>query len=157
MIFPSVSFCMSPWSSLFPSLMSTLVIGFETNPNPGWLHFKVIILVLSAKKKKFRWGHILWFWIDIFLGSPLFNIPWKLRFIKRILSLGSDQKLAKELKLLSCGAGEDFEIPFDSKEIKPVNPKRNQPWIFKVGLIRKDWCWSCSFNTLATWCKKPTH
>ena len=35
--------------------------------------------------------------------------------------------LAKELKLLSCGAGEDFESPFNSKEIKPVNPKRNQP------------------------------
>ena len=23
-----------------------------------------------------------------------------------------------------------FEIPLDSKEIKPVNPKGNQPWIF---------------------------
>ena len=21
----------------------------------------------------------------------------------------------------------------------------------------KDWCWSCTFNTLATWCKEPTH
>ena len=23
-----------------------------------------------------------------------------------------------------------FESPLDSKEIKPVNPKRNEPWIF---------------------------
>ena len=23
-----------------------------------------------------------------------------------------------------------LESPFDSKEIKPVNPKRNQPWVF---------------------------
>ena len=23
-----------------------------------------------------------------------------------------------------------LESPFESKEIKPVNPKRNQPWIF---------------------------
>ena len=30
----------------------------------------------------------------------------------------------------SCGAGEDsWESPLDSKEIKPVNPKGNHPWI----------------------------
>ena len=32
--------------------------------------------------------------------------------------------------LLNCGAGEDSESPLDSKEIKPVNAKGNQPWIF---------------------------
>ena len=33
--------------------------------------------------------------------------------------------------LLNCGAGEDsWESPLDCKEIKPVNPKGNQPWIF---------------------------
>ena len=32
--------------------------------------------------------------------------------------------------LYNCGAGEDFESPLDSKEIKPVNPKGNQSWIF---------------------------
>ena len=32
--------------------------------------------------------------------------------------------------LLNCGAGEDSECPLDSMEIKPVNPKGNQPWIF---------------------------
>ena len=32
--------------------------------------------------------------------------------------------------LSNCGAGEDsWENPLDSKEIKPVNPKGNQPWI----------------------------
>ena len=44
------------------------------------------------------------------------------------------------------------ESPLDSKEIKPVNPKGstlNSHW--------KDWCWSWSFNTLATWCKELTH
>ena len=37
----------------------------------------------------------------------------------------------------NCGAGEDFfflektlESPLDSKKIKPVNPKGNQPRIF---------------------------
>ena len=28
------------------------------------------------------------------------------------------------------GAGEAFESPLDCKEIKPINPKGNQPWIF---------------------------
>ena len=33
--------------------------------------------------------------------------------------------------LLNCGAGEvTLESPLDSKEIKPVNLKGNQPWIF---------------------------
>ena len=36
--------------------------------------------------------------------------------------------------LSNFGAGEDtFESPLDCKEIKPVNPKGNQPWI----LIRR--------------------
>ena len=36
--------------------------------------------------------------------------------------------------LYNCGAGEDFESPLDSKEIKPVNPKGNQPLLF-IGRI----------------------
>ena len=32
--------------------------------------------------------------------------------------------------LLNCGAGETLESPLDSKEIKPANPKGNQPRIF---------------------------
>ena len=32
--------------------------------------------------------------------------------------------------LSNCGAGEDIEIALERKEIKPVNPKGNQPWIF---------------------------
>ena len=31
--------------------------------------------------------------------------------------------------LSNCGAGEDSWESFNSKEIKPVNPKGNQPWI----------------------------
>ena len=30
----------------------------------------------------------------------------------------------------NCGAGEDCSESLDCKEIKPVNPKGNQPWIF---------------------------
>ena len=32
--------------------------------------------------------------------------------------------------LLNCGVGKDIESPLDCKEIKPVNPKGNQSWIF---------------------------
>ena len=32
--------------------------------------------------------------------------------------------------LSNCGAREDYwESPLDCREIKPVNPKENQPWI----------------------------
>ena len=30
----------------------------------------------------------------------------------------------------NCGVEKTLESPLDWKEIKPVNPKRNQPWIF---------------------------
>ena len=40
--------------------------------------------------------------------------------------------------------------PLDSKEIKPVNPKGNQPRIF-IG--RTD----AEANALATWCEQPSH
>ena len=37
---------------------------------------------------------------------------------------------AEELLLLNCGAGEDSLDSLESKEIKSVNPKGNQPGIF---------------------------
>ena len=32
--------------------------------------------------------------------------------------------------LSNCGAGKTLESPFDCKEIKPIHPKGNQPWMF---------------------------
>ena len=57
--------------------------------------------------------------------------------------------------LLNCGVGEDFENPLDSKEIKPVNTKGNQPWPFigrtdaealvlwlpNAKAWKRPWCW----------------
>ena len=37
---------------------------------------------------------------------------------------------AKKLMLLNCGVGEDSVELFGMQEIKPVNPKGNQSWIF---------------------------
>ena len=52
-----------------------------------------------------------------------------------------------------CASPKKREITEHSK-IKPVNPKGNQSWIF---IHWKDWCWSWSSSTLATWCEEPTH
>ena len=43
--------------------------------------------------------------------------------------------------------------PLDSKEIKPVNPKRKPT----LNIHCKDWCWSWNSNTLVTWCEEQTH
>ena len=45
-----------------------------------------------------------------------------------------------------------LESPLDSKEVKPVNPKGNQPWIFI-----KNWCCSWSSNTIAILCEEPVY
>ena len=49
---------------------------------------------------------------------------------------------------------ETLESPLDCKQIKPVNLKGNQSWIF---IHWKNWCWIWNSNTLATWCKELTH
>ena len=46
-----------------------------------------------------------------------------------------------------------LEGSLNSKEIKPVDPKENPPWIF----CWKDWCWSWISNTLTTWWEELTH
>ena len=33
------------------------------------------------------------------------------------------------MMLYNYGAGKTFQSPLDSKEIKPVNTKGNQPWV----------------------------
>ena len=52
-----------------------------------------------------------------------------------------------------CVLGEDPKSLLDCKEIKPVNPKGNQSWIF----IGRTGYWSWTSNTLATWCEELTH
>ena len=40
------------------------------------------------------------------------------------------RKWSAELMLLNCGFEEDIDGPLDCKEIQPVDPKRNQSWVF---------------------------
>ena len=61
--------------------------------------------------------------------------------------------------LLNCGAGETLKNPLDSKEIKTVNPKGNQP---KMYIVRTDAeakaliLWPPDANTGLTG-KRPSH
>ena len=54
----------------------------------------------------------------------------------------SNQSVLKEIK-------KTLESPLDCKEIQPVHPKGDVHW--------KDWCWSWSSNTFASWCEELAH
>ena len=47
-----------------------------------------------------------------------------------MLSVIRQRLSTKGLMVLNCGVGEDSESPLDCKDIKPVNPKGNQHWVF---------------------------
>ena len=60
---------------------------------------------------------------------------------------------AEELMLLNCGVGEDsWESPGLQEE--PTSPSWRR---LVLGVHWKNWCWSWSSNTLATWCEELTH
>ena len=60
---------------------------------------------------------------------------------------------AKELMLLNCGVGED-----SLESLGLQGDQTSQFWRKSVlNILWKDWCWSWSSNTLATWCKELTH
>ena len=46
-----------------------------------------------------------------------------------------------------------LESPLDCKEIQPVHPNLKSV----LNIHWKDWCWSWSSSTLATWCEELTH
>ena len=47
---------------------------------------------------------------------------------------------------------EALESPLDCKEIKPVSQRK-----YNLNIDWKDWCWSSTTNTLATWYEELTH
>ena len=55
--------------------------------------------------------------------------------------------------LLNCGDGEDSweSLGLQGDQTSPSSRKST------LNSLWKDWCWSWSSNTLATWCEKPTH
>ena len=94
-------------------------------------------------------------WNFILLPVPGWKAQLKLMFGYLATPLPSDKEgwVPKNWCFRTVVLEKTLESPLDSKEIKPIKCKGNQPWI----LYWKDWCWSWSSNTLATWCKGLTH
>ena len=59
--------------------------------------------------------------------------------------------IGKEFMLSNCGAGED------SWEFLGLQGHQTSQWKSTLKIHWKDWWWSWSSNTLATWCEEPTH
>ena len=55
--------------------------------------------------------------------------------------------------LVNCHSGKKIESPLDCKEVKPINPKGNQSWIF-MGRIDPE---AETPILWPPWCKKLTH
>ena len=67
---------------------------------------------------------------------------------------GLSRKLsAKVLMLLSCGVGEDSWESLGLQGDQISQSKRKST----LNIHWKDWCWSWSSNSLATWCEELTH
>ena len=74
--------------------------------------------------------------LDSIIKSRDITLPKMIYLVKAILfpvvTYGCESWTIKkaELMLSNCGAGKDSWSPLDCKKIKPVNPNRNEPWIF---------------------------
>ena len=75
--------------------------------------------------------------LDSILKSRDITLPTKVHLVKAIVfpvvmyGCGLYRKLsAKELMLLNCCVGEDSSESLGLQEIKPVNPKGDQSWVF---------------------------
>ena len=58
--------------------------------------------------------------------------------------------MPKKLMLSNCGAGEDSWESLGQQADKTSQSQRKSI----LNIHWKDWCWSWSFNTLATWCEQ---
>ena len=88
--------------------------------------------------------------LDSILKSRDITLPAKVHLVREL-----DHKESWALKnwcFWTVVLEKTLESPLDCKEIKPLNPKGNQPWIF-IGRTDAE----APINTLATWCKELTH
>ena len=62
-------------------------------------------------------------------------------------------KKAEHQRILNCGVGEDY---WESLGLQgdPTSPSKRK---LVMNIHWKDWCWSWSSKTLATWCEDLTH
>ena len=98
--------------------------------------------------------------LDSILKNRDITLPTKVRLVKAmvfpVVTYGCENWTIKKAEcqnwcFWTVVLGKTLESSLNCKEIKPVHSKGNQSWIHW-----KDWCWSWSSNTLATWCKELT-
>ena len=77
--------------------------------------------------------------LDSIFKSRDITLPTKLHLVKAMMfplvlcecEIWTIEKAEHQrIDVVNCSVGEDSLSPLDSEEIKPVNPKGNQPWIF---------------------------
>ena len=101
--------------------------------------------------------------LDSLLKSRDITLPTKVRLVKAMF-FSSSHVWMWELNYKESWAPKNWcfwtvvlektlESPLDIKEIQPVHPEGKQSF----NVHWKDWCWSWSSNTLATWYKELTH
>ena len=120
---------------------------------------------LSVLKKFSRWHWCCWSLRTALRHSRTLRLINHFPYVKRsIYGFSSSHVWMWELDYKESWAPKNWcfspvvlektlESPLDCKEIKPVNPKRNQ----FPNIHWKDWCLSWSSNTLATWWEDLTH
>ena len=90
------------------------------------------------------------------------TLPAKVRLVKAmvfpVVMYGCESWTVKKAE---CRRIDAFELLCWRKPLRvPWTARRSNQSIleeFNLNIHWRDWCWSWSSNTLATWCKEPTH
>ena len=94
--------------------------------------------------------------LESILESRDITLPTKIHTVKAmvfpVVMYGCESWTIKNWCFQTVVLEKTLMSPLESNEIKALSPKGKQSWI-----IWKDWCWSWSSNTLATWYEEPTH
>ena len=99
--------------------------------------------------------------LDSILKSRDISLPTKVHLVKSMVfpvimyiweSWTIGRLNAKELMLSNCGAGKDS---WESLGLWDQTSQSQRK--LTLNIHWKDWCWSWSCNTLATWCKQLNH
>ena len=137
---------------------------WRNNGNSGWLLFSWAPKSLWADcsheiKRCLLLGRKVMMNLDSILKSRDITLPTKCPIAKAMVfpvavywceSWTIKKLSAKELMLSNCGAGEDSRESLGLQG-DPTSPSYRRS---VLGVHWKDWCWSWSSNTLATWCKE---
>jgi len=100
--------------------------------------------------------------LDSILKSRDITLPTKVHLVKAMVfpgvMYGCESWTIKKAECWRIGA---FELQCWRRLLRvPWTAWRSNQSILKKSILNlhwKDWCWSWSSNTLATWCEEPTH